>query len=81
MEFIILFSYFIFFFLDVRRSIRPWFLESDGVTPKSTKIFYDILCTCVVGFSLNYTMAPFVVNIYNIYFNLFNIFYFLASWL
>jgi len=45
----------------IRRNIRPWFLKEDGVTPKSTKVLYDIVCTFVTGFTLNYTMAPFVL--------------------
>jgi len=45
----------------IRRNIRPWFLESDGVTPKSTKTFYDIASVFVTSFTLNYIMAPFVL--------------------
>jgi len=45
----------------IRRSIRAWFVEADGKTPKQTKPIYDIVCTLVTAFTLNYTMAPFVL--------------------
>jgi len=45
----------------IRRNIRPWFLRSDGVTPKSTKVYYDIASVFVTSFTLNYIMAPFVL--------------------
>lgn len=45
----------------IRRNIRPWFLQADGVTPKPTKRIYDVICVFVTSFSLNYTMCPFVI--------------------
>jgi len=44
-----------------RRNFRPIFLQNDGITPKATKIFYDIVCYVVTQSALAYMVQPFVI--------------------
>ena len=44
-----------------RRNLRPVFLEKDGVTPKKTKIIYDVLCYFAMQIALSFAVQPFVV--------------------
>lgn len=44
-----------------RRNFRPIFIENDGVTPKRTKMFYDIVCYIVTQSALAYLVQPFVI--------------------
>jgi len=46
---------------NIRRTIRPRFMEDDEKTPKPTKVYYDIACTITTTMILNYTMAAFVL--------------------
>eukprot|EP01114_Cavostelium_apophysatum_P011080 TRINITY_DN2525_c0_g1_i1.p1 TRINITY_DN2525_c0_g1~~TRINITY_DN2525_c0_g1_i1.p1 ORF type:complete len:471 (+),score=106.65 TRINITY_DN2525_c0_g1_i1:139-1551(+) len=62
----------------IRRNIRAWFVEADGVTPKKTKPIYDVICTLVTGFTLNYTMTPFVLLGFEISVRLWSSLYFVA---
>lgn len=44
-----------------RRNIRPIFMEADGVTPKPTKRFYDVVCWLVTQLSFGFISQPFVI--------------------
>jgi len=46
---------------DLRRKIRPLFLEKDGVTPKATKVVYDVVGTILTMAVLTYTAVSFVL--------------------
>ncbi len=48
----------------IRRTVRPRFMEDDDKTPKSTKVYYDMVCLLSTSFILNYTMVPFCVCIF-----------------
>lgn len=44
-----------------RRNFRPIFLQADGKTPKSTKVFYDIVCFFVTQLTFGFACQPFVI--------------------
>lgn len=44
-----------------RRNLRPIFLEKDGVTPKSTKKYYDIVSFFVTQLAFGFACQPFVI--------------------
>lgn len=44
-----------------RRNFRPIFLESDGKTPKRSKIFYDIVSLVVTQLAFGFASQPFVI--------------------
>lgn len=44
-----------------RRNIRPIFLEADGVTPKPSKKFYDIVSYLVTQLAFGFVCQPFVI--------------------
>lgn len=44
-----------------RRNLRPIFLQADGKTPKSTKVFYDIVSYFVTQLAFGFVCQPFVI--------------------
>ncbi|KAK6464701.1 MBOAT, membrane-bound O-acyltransferase family-domain-containing protein [Scheffersomyces coipomensis] len=44
-----------------RRNLRPIFLKADGKTPKSNKIYYDIVCYFVTQLTFGFLAQPFVL--------------------
>lgn len=44
-----------------RLNFRPMFLEKDGKTPKSTKVYYDVVCWLVTQLAFGFISQPFVI--------------------
>ncbi|CCH41909.1 lysophospholipid acyltransferase [Wickerhamomyces ciferrii] len=44
-----------------RRNFRPIFLQNDGITPKGSKLAYDVVCYIVTQLALAYLVQPFVI--------------------
>lgn len=47
--------------VDYRRHFRPFFLDSDLVTPTKYKKYYDLVCWIVIQTSYNYITQPFLI--------------------
>lgn len=60
---------------EIRKYIRPFFLEDDGKTPKASKKLYDLVSWIATVFTLNYICSSFVLldgkTLINLYISLF----------
>lgn len=65
---------------QVRRTIRPWFLLSDGKTPGTYKAFYDVLSVIATNITLNYFIMSFVMLAFDLSLGAFRGFSFYGHW-